>query len=242
MKEAILSVSEDTGNEVNIIDSPIPKPGPNEVQIKVVAVAMNPKDWFVLDVRVLNWLSSNNSARKSAIWNKTPNNAGDDIAGMISAIGEGVLDFVVGQRVAAFHPSMARAGGFAEYAVAPAHSTFHIPENITFQEAATVPLAGMTAAIGLYLRMSLPTPYMPAPPAQQTPIVVYGPASAVGAFAVKLALLSRLHPIICVAGWGTDFVSSLIDKAKGDAVVDYREGDDAVVSGIRKVLDVAGFP
>ena len=47
MKEAILLVSKDTGVEVNIIDSPIPKPGLDEVQIKVVAVAMNPKDWFV---------------------------------------------------------------------------------------------------------------------------------------------------------------------------------------------------
>ena len=47
MKEAILSVSKDAGVEVSIIDSPIPKPGPDEVQIKVVAVAMNPKDWFV---------------------------------------------------------------------------------------------------------------------------------------------------------------------------------------------------
>jgi NADPH:quinone reductase-like Zn-dependent oxidoreductase len=47
MKEVILSVSKDAGVEVSIIDSLIPKPGPNEVQIKVVAVAMNPKYWFV---------------------------------------------------------------------------------------------------------------------------------------------------------------------------------------------------
>lgn len=137
---------------------------------------------------------------------------------------------------------MTRGGGIAEYAVAPAHSTFHIPESITFQEAATVPLAGMTAAIGLYLRMSLPNPYMPAPEAQKNPIVVYGAASAVGAFAIKLAALSGLHPIICVAGRGAEFVSSIIDKAKGDAIVDYRKGDEMVVSGIRKALAVAGCP
>lgn len=134
---------------------------------------------------------------------------------------------------------MTRGGGFAESAIAPAHSTFHIPEPVTFEEAATVPLAGMTAATGLYLRMSLPIPYMPAPE-QKTAIVVYGTASAVGAFAVKLAALSELHPIICVARRGAEFVSSMIDKAKGDALVDYRKGDEAVVSGIRKALAAAG--
>jgi NADPH:quinone reductase len=137
---------------------------------------------------------------------------------------------------------MARAGGYAEYTVAPAHATFHIPESVTFQETATVPLAVMTAAIGLYLRMSLPTPYMPAPEAQKTPIVVYGAASAVGAFAIKLVALSGLHPIICVAGRDAEFVSNMIDKPKGDAVVDYRNGDEEVVSGIRAALAVAGCP
>jgi NADPH2:quinone reductase len=47
MKEAVLSVSKDASIYVKIIDSPIPIPGPDEVCIKVVAVAMNPKDWFV---------------------------------------------------------------------------------------------------------------------------------------------------------------------------------------------------
>ncbi|KKY20816.1 putative alcohol dehydrogenase-like protein [Phaeomoniella chlamydospora] len=224
MKEAILSVSKDAAVDVSIIDSPIPKPGPDEVQIKVAAVAMNPKDW------------------KSAMWNQIPNNAGDDIAGIISAVGEGILNFTVGQRVAALHPSMTRGGGFAEYAIAPALSTFHIPDSITFQDAATVPLAGMTAAIGLHLRMSLPTPFMPAPETQKTPLVVYGAASAVGAFAVKLAVLSGIHPIICISGRGAEFVSSLIDTTKGDAVVDYRKGDEAIASDIRKALAAAGCP
>jgi NADPH2:quinone reductase len=135
---------------------------------------------------------------------------------------------------------MTRGGGFAEYAIAPAHSTFHIPEHVAFEEAATVPLCAMTAAIGLYLRMGLPTPYTPPSKAETTPIIVYGAASAVGAFAVKLAALSNLHPIICIAGRGAKFVSSMLDTARGDAIVDYRQDIEAIVSCIQIALAVAG--
>ena len=65
---------------------------------------------------------------------------------------------------------------------------------------------------------------------------MYGAASAVGAFAVKLLVRANIHPIISVAGRGTGFVEGLIDKSKGDVVIDYRSGDDAVVSGIRDAV------
>lgn len=50
-------------------------------------------------------------------------------------------------------------GSFAEYALAWQHTTFHIPESLSFEEAATLPLAGMTAAVGLYFRMGLREPW-----------------------------------------------------------------------------------
>jgi NADPH2:quinone reductase len=53
-------------------------------------------------------------------------------------------------------------GSFAEYAVGPESTTFHIPFNISFEEAAKIPLAGMTAALGLYQRLALPLPCLPA--------------------------------------------------------------------------------
>lgn len=57
-----------------------------------------------------------------------------------------------------------------------------------------------------------------------------------GAFAVKLASLSNIHPLICVAGQGGSFLETLIDRSNGDTVVDYRNGDDAVVAGLREAL------
>ena len=76
-------------------------------------------------------------------------NTGDDIAGYIEKVGAGVTEFKVGDRVGAFHEMMKPHGSFAEYAIAWAKTTFHIPEKTSFEEAATIPLAAMTAAVGL---------------------------------------------------------------------------------------------
>jgi NADPH2:quinone reductase len=89
----------------------------------------------------------------------------------------------------------------------------------------------MTAALGLYQEMKLPLPWSPAE--KRTPLVVYGGATAVGAFAIKFAQLSNIHPIIAVAGKGAPFVETLISREKGDTIIDYREGDEAIRSNIK---------
>lgn len=167
-------------------------------------------------------------------------NSGDDIAGTIHAVGSEVYEFQPGDRVAAFHEMRTPGGSYAEYAVSFKYTTFHLPEKISFPEAATLPLAAMTSAVGLYQRLGLPEPWSPAIPKEKLPILVYGAASAVGAFAIQFAALSGIHPIIGIAGNGIPFAESLIDKSKSDAIIDYRNGDDAVVSGIKEALKAAG--
>jgi NADPH2:quinone reductase len=73
---------------------------------------------------------------------------------------------------------MSPGGSYAEYAVGWQHTTFHIPKQTSFEDAATLPLAAMTSAIGLHQRLGLPTPWSPAK--EEIPLVVYGGASAVG--------------------------------------------------------------
>lgn len=90
----------------------------------------------------------------------------------------------------------------------------------------------MTAALGLYQRLELPLPWNPA--TKSIPLVVYGGSTAVGAFVIKLAQLSNIHPIIAVAGKATPFVENLISKDKGDVVLDYREGDAVLRQKIRQ--------
>jgi NADPH2:quinone reductase len=152
----------------------------------------------------------------------------------VHSVGDNVTNFKPGDRVASFHEMLTPHGGFAEYAVGLETTTFHIPTTVSFEEAATIPLAAMTAALGLYQRLGLPLPWLPAQ--DRLPLVVYGAASAVGAFAVKLATLSNIHPIICVAGRGIPYVESLIDKSKGDVVVDYRKGNEQVVNELQLAL------
>ncbi|KAI0517102.1 GroES-like protein [Xylaria bambusicola] len=213
MKEAIVS----KGPKVEIIDSPIPKPGPDQVLIKVNVSGSNPKDW------------------KLPLWIGSTLNQGDDIAGIVDQVGENVYEFKPGDRVAAFHEMTTPHGSYAEYAIAWQHTTFHIPKHTSFEEAAALPLAAMTSALGLYLRLGLPQPWVPA--TEPIPLVIYGAASAVGSYAIQLAQKSNIHPLICVAGRSSAHVEKLIDRSKGDVILDYREGGDALVENLKKAAD-----
>ena len=217
------SSNESEGIRTEIVDVDIPTPKPHECLIKVIVSGTNPKDW--------KYAAFNPKALQNG------QNTGDDIAGYVHEVGSEVYEFKKGDRVAAFHVMRSANGSFAEYAIAPAKTTFKIPPKTSFEEAATLPLAAMTAVVGLYARLGLPEPWAKVHPAREEVknggVVVYGAASAVGAFAVKLLARADVHPIIAVAGRGIPYVESLIDKSKGDVVVDYRKGDQAVVGGIK---------
>lgn len=204
--------------KVTIVDSPIPKPGPGQLTVRVVVAASNPKDW------------------KCAVWEmvKGPFNHGDDFAGYVHETGPGVLNFKKGDRVAAFHEMLSPHGDYAEYAIAPVQTTFHIPEKISFEEAVTITLPAYTAAIGLTQKLGLPAPWegrkrsLP-----ETPLIVYGGATAVGAFVIKLAKLASIGPIITVVGKSSDYVKTLLGPE--DKIVDYRGGNVA-----EKIKDALG--
>ncbi|KAL4865408.1 hypothetical protein BDV12DRAFT_174674 [Aspergillus spectabilis] len=215
MKEALVH----KGPSVQIVDTPIPTPRPDEVLIKVVVSGTNPKDW-----KVPEWLDK-------------PGNQGDDIAGVVAAVGNNVSEFRPGDRVAAFHEMTTSGGSYAEYALAWQHTTVHIPKHISFEEAATIPLAALTSVAVLYYHLALPEPWRPA--TSSIPLVIYGGASAIGAYAIQLAQRSNIHPVIAVAGRGASFVEGLIDRSKGDTIIDYRKGDDAIISGIKDALGPA---
>ncbi|KAI1747075.1 GroES-like protein [Xylaria castorea] len=216
-KQVIVQPSIDA---VEIIDTPIPVPDDKEVVIKVAIAGSNPKDW------------------KYPLWKNWPHNSGDDIAGIVHSVGKGVYEFKPGDRVAALHRAGKENGSYAEYSVAPDWTTFHIPEHVTFEAAATVPTAALTAAIALYVDMKLPAPHDSAGSADENKpaIVIYGVTSAVGAFAAKLARLSGLHPIIGIAGKASGYAQTLVDY-----VVDYRPGEDAVVACVEEILKREGL-
>ncbi|TVY68914.1 Trans-enoyl reductase [Lachnellula suecica] len=218
MKEAIIHPN----LQVTIEDAQIPTPKPDEVIIKIVFAGTNPIDWKGAD-------EVSARAMHGDLENPLHKNAGKDMAGYVHSIGSKVFDFKLGDRVVAVNHS----SGFAEYGVGPAHTTAHIPDGISFEEAATTGLAYITAALALYRHLPLPEPWNPAKEA--TPLVIYGASSAVGAFAVKLAVLSNIHPIIAIAGGGGDIIAPVLRADKGDILLDYRSGKEALVKSIRRV-------
>jgi NADPH:quinone reductase-like Zn-dependent oxidoreductase len=117
-------------------------------------------------------------------------------------------------------------GGYAEYAVFPAMSTFHIPDSLSFEDAATLPLAIMTAAMALFRRL----PFSLDDHVQGQTVVVWGASGSVGLYAVQLAKIIGLR-VIGVAGAGC----AAAKAAGADVVIDYRE--DNPVTKIRKALN-----
>ncbi|KAL5498916.1 hypothetical protein ACEPAH_1434 [Sanghuangporus vaninii] len=179
---------------------PVPSPGPGEVLIQNIAVASNPKDWKV-HIFIENY---------SAI-------EGNDVAGIIVKVGEGVTEYKGGERVAAFSIMCSgdnKYGAYAQYTVAPAETTFPIPESTSFEEAATLPLAVGTALIGLFKRLGIPEESS----GEQKGIIINGASSSVGSYAVQLAKRAGLF-VIGTAGSSKDYAKSL----GADAIVDYRE-------------------
>ncbi|UPK93294.1 hypothetical protein LCI18_004229 [Fusarium solani-melongenae] len=214
-----LPARSNAGPLIKIRETPIPEPSDDQVIVKVVVSGTNPKDWKAVD-----------------IFNVVDVNQGDDIAGVVHAVGANVTEFKPRDRVCAFHEMLAPGGSYGEYAVAWAYSMFHLPSNTSFEEAATIPLAALTAVAGPYRndRLGLPQPWTPAE--KSIPLVIYGGGTAVGSFAIQLATRSNIHPLICVAGKSQEHVESLIERSKGDTIVDYRGDNDAVVEGIKAAL------
>jgi NADPH:quinone reductase-like Zn-dependent oxidoreductase len=113
MKEAII----DKTVSVIIRNAGIPNPQPGQVLIRVVVSGTNPKDWK----------RPKKQPGNAAI------NQGDDIAGYVEAVGEGVQNFRKGDKVAAFHEMGSPHGSYAEYAIAWEYTTFHLTEKTSFE-------------------------------------------------------------------------------------------------------------
>jgi NADPH2:quinone reductase len=121
---------------LSVTDVPVREPGPGEVRIAVRAAAVNPTDIG---------LRSAGDGDHAPPW--IP---GMDAAGEVEAIGPGVDRLEVGERVmAAVTPRRPEGGAQAELLVAPATSVVAMPAGIGFPQAATLPMNGLTALLGL---------------------------------------------------------------------------------------------
>jgi NADPH:quinone reductase-like Zn-dependent oxidoreductase len=123
---------------VRVVDRQVREPGEGEVRIAVRAAAVNPTD---IGLRTMG------GGSLPAPW--TP---GMDAAGTIESVGPAVDGLAPGDRVmAAVSPRRPEGGAQAELVIAPAASVVPIPEGASLEQAATLPMNGLTAMLGLEL-------------------------------------------------------------------------------------------
>src|SRR5918994_6529739 len=201
------------------IDQPVPDAG--EALVEVLAASVNAADWHLLRGKPLF------SRATLGLLRPKQQILGVDIAGQVEAVGGGVTGFQPGDQVYANLLDHGY-GGFAEYAAAPVDVMAAKPANLSFEEAAAVPMAATTALQGLRRHGELQ-------PAQT--VLINGATGGVGSFAVQLAKAYGAEGTAVTSTPNLDLVRSL----GADHVLDYTT-TDAFSDGRRydRILDTVG--
>ncbi|KAJ6118232.1 hypothetical protein N7471_013699 [Penicillium samsonianum] len=192
-----------------VTDRPIPTLRDDYILVKTVSVGVNPTDWkhvaFLSPPGVL---------------------VGCDYAGVVEAVGKNVRKpFKKGDRICGFtHGANAvqpEDGSFAEYIVAKGDLQMKVPDNMSFQDAATLGGGIITVGQTLYqsLKMALPTE----PIKNATPILIYGGSTATGTLAIQFAKLSGYKVFTTCSPRNFD----LVRRMGADATFDYKDTQSA---------------
>jgi NADPH:quinone reductase-like Zn-dependent oxidoreductase len=149
-----------------------PTPKENELLVKIHAASVNALDWHMLtaDIFLVRLMTKGLLRPKRTC-------LGADIAGQVEAVGSGITQFRPGDEV--FGDVFGHSqGGFAEYVAVPESALAPKPTNLSFKQAAAVPVAGLTALQGLRSAARVQ-------PGEK--VLIYGAAGGVGTFAVQIA-------------------------------------------------------
>jgi NADPH:quinone reductase-like Zn-dependent oxidoreductase len=202
---------------LQVEDVALPTVADDEILIRVRAASVNPYDWhYVTGTPYVMRMQAGLRSPRQLI-------PGADVAGEVEAVGRNVTRFQPGAQVFGLGH-----GAFAEYLTAPADRMVRIPAGLTFEQAAAVPMAALTALQGLRDRGRLQ-------PGQQ--VLVNGASGGVGTFAVQLATSLGAEVTAVCSTRNVDAVRSL----GADHVIDYTH-EDFAATGRRYdlILDIAG--
>lgn len=179
-----------------------PVPGDDEVLVKIHAAATNPLDWHFMRAApfIIRFISGLLKPRHQIL--------GADIAGQVEAVGANVKQFRVGDEV---YGEISR-GGFAEYVCVPEDKLVLKPTNLSFEQAAAVPVAGLTALQCLRDQGQIH-------PGQK--VLINGASGGVGTFAVQIAKSFRAVVTGVCSTRNVDRVRSI----GADQVIDYTRED-----------------
>ena len=216
---------------LRLVDRDLTEPGPGEVRVRVVVSGVNPTDWK-------SRLGSGDGAAPP-FPEVTPNQDG---AGVVDALGEGVLDLAVGDRVWVYLAGHQRPTGTAqEYTNLPASRVVRLPTETSFDIGASLGVPAMTAHRALTVSEDGPDRLHPGALAGKV-VLVAGGAGAVGHAAIQLARWAGATVTTTVSGAAK---AALAAAAGADHVINYRDVDAATAikkvapDGIDLVVEVA---
>jgi len=215
---------------LQLVERAVPEPGAGEVRIRVVVSGVNPTDWKS---------RRGQGVLSTAVTEVVPNQDG---AGVVDALGEGVTDFAVGDRVWLHLAAYQRQSGTAqEFVVLPVTRVAPLADSVGFDVGASLGVPAMTAHRALTVAEDGPARLHPGALAGRT-VLVAGGAGAVGHAAIQLARWSGATVISTVSGPGK---AALATAAGAHHVVLYTEGNPAeqiraiAPDGVNLIVEVA---
>lgn len=210
-------------DRLKLMDLPVPEPADDEIRIEVACAGVNPVDWKMREGML-----------KDAFPHGFPLIPGWDAAGTVHATGSAVTAFRPGDKVYAYcRKPQVQWGTYAEYVTVSAGVAAPIPPNLSFAQAATVPLAALTAWQAL-ISFALLVP-------GQT-VLIHAGAGGVGGFAIQFAKHRGAKVYTTARAVNHDYVRGL----GADAAIDYTTQDfvSAVKAleppGVDVLLDTVG--
>lgn len=212
---------------MRLTERPVPKPGPGEVLVRLVRAGVNPTDWKV-------------RAGVSATLTTPEATPGQDGAGVVEEIGEGVTTHIVGQPVWLYMVQHGQAWGTAaEYVTVPAHKAVELAAGASYDLGASLGVPAMTA----HRALTSGTVERVAPESfNGLTVLVHGGAGAVGNAAIQLAVWAGATVITTVSSAEK---AALAKAAGAHHIVNYREGDPAAEireiapDGVDQIVEVA---
>ena len=193
---------------LELVERDRPTPGPDEVLVRVRAAGLNPYDWHFMRGEPVAFRPMMGQGLRNP---KRATILGSDMAGVVEAAGEAVTRLRPGDEVY----GVVGQGGCAEYIAVPARRLTAKPARSSFEEAAAVPMAAVTALQALrdFGRLQ-----------QGQTVLVNGASGGVGTFAVQLAKVLGAASVTGVCSAGN---VELVKSIGADAVVDYTTEDFA---------------
>lgn len=205
--KAIICTRYGSPDVLQLVEVAKPSPKDDEVLIKIHAASINSRDWrmmraspFFIRLMLGGFLQPNNKI------------LGADLAGRVEVIGSNVKQFKPGDEVFGYLPSATGRGSFAEYVCAKENLITLKPANLTFEQAAAVPEAAMTALQGLRDNGNIQL---------EQKVLVNGASGGVGMFAVQIAKAFGVEVTAVCSTRNLEMVRSL----GADPVIDYTRED-----------------